>query len=516
MSGLLDYYITEGYTTPEAADPPTPTDYFTRSEDTEYVDSDYWANGYTPRTLSAISDNTILSTMVVFGRAIVDRPPIGRRLLGSANITDAATISVFGVGKLVGETQLNITVGVISSGSSLRVGSSLHTVISSNNTSAQRTRSSGVQTTIISGFTCAAIANKTCAGQLNIITGVSSSGGRLRVSSSSTFNNTLLNGSSSRTRYNSATLLHNGEEVTWENMNSWGEPTQEAWLKRFSVSAVRKVVATALPVEINSTLNSSSGRIRQFSSTCAATSTSSISSNRRLAGSATVNIITALASEGTNAIKGTANFSGVVTLSSVGRAVFFGKSLQTIAATLNSSSGRQRKGSSETPAITTSITISGGRIKRTSTSVDIVTLTSVAGNASSRSGATLNNTVGFSSASSRTRGVIGKLNIAVGARGLGGKRLGAFDVRCGIVVTQNSAGRKFTIEPFRTIRVLPESRTRVANQETRRINTINQTRINIVATHYSSITVLQETRQYRIAHGTLVTRTTLPFKQERE
>ena len=448
MSGLLDYYIAAGYTTPEVADPPSPDDYFVRADDIIWVEAGYVDNGYIQRTFSGVSDTSIFTSVSVIAQS---RPPVEG--VCTANI--ATLVSGSASRSRSGSATINDAFSVDTSISGTKVGETIVTLTSSASVEGARGRSS------------------------------------------------------------SATLWHNGEEVSWENMNTWLEPTQETWQRRVSASAVRLRRGTALNINSTTGVLATATRIKTFSATLNSSATVLGYSSRNSNSSSTTEINSTLSANGITVIHGTSTPNIASSVNSNAFVKFYGTVTTNAATTTVVSSGRIR------PAVIVDQTISGmqvsgGRI-RPSSSECISNLTvTISGSATSRSSATdINSAATVTVEGARSRSGISNPNIIVEVDSLGGKRLGAADLEFQIITSASAQARLFTVEPFRTIRVLPTQRLWNITQETRIINTKIQTRINTATSETRNIRVNEETRDYLIDNGTLVTTSVVPFRQER-
>ena len=336
----------------------------------------------------------------------------------------------------------------------------------------------------------------------SIVAGISALGGKLQTGTIS--NQITATISSTPTKIHStatATLTHAGDDVQWQYADTWAEPKQETWRKRVVVRAsiiVRSAVDT-MPVVFNTTTGGSS--VRTGTVTADIATAVAVNFGRRRPAASTVDVQSNLNSSGISAKTATATMNIAAALNSVGQARQIGSATLNAAVTVVSASGRIRP-FSNINAGNFSLTVSAARTRRVTNSNAITATLSSVGIRKTPFRATLNTVTNITVAASNTRTGTTTANIQAATSTLGGKLIGIANEILPINTGFSSRGLIIQVDPYRTIQVLPELRTRTAIQETRVIGVKNQTLINTVRSESRGIRVLPETRRYLEDRGT--------------
>jgi hypothetical protein len=254
-----------------------------------------------------------------------------------------------------------------------------------------------------------------------------------------------------------------------------------------------------MPVVFNTTTGGSS--VRTGTVTADIATAVAVNFGRRRPAASTVDVQSNLNSSGISAKTATATMNIAAALNSVGQARQIGSATLNAAVTVVSASGRIRP-FSNINAGNFSLTVSAVRTRRVTNSNAITATLSSVGIRKTPFRATLNTVTNITVAASNTRTGTTTANIQAATSTLGGKLIGIANEILPINTGFSSRGLIIQVDPYRTIQVLPELRTRTAIQETRVIGVKNQTLINTVRSESRGIRVLPETRRYLEDRGT--------------
>lgn len=457
MSGLLDFYILAGYTTPESTDPPDSGDYFIRAEDVTYVESGYWDGGYVLRSLSGITDVEI--------NAGLTATAIAPQIEGTAN-------------------NISILTGLIGKGA--------------------RTTKSSSSLSIAAGNTVEGAGVKSASADISGVI-VGSVSAKARLTSSIFLDSTVLSSTSANAVFNNnADLIIQTKDRSWNTAGIWGQPVQQ-WAAILHADASVFRVAEANNIVANGGLASTAETIKPGGATISVVAGVNSIGGQTSQGSVAININTGFAAQGDTELIGTANNIEVnVELSSSAIASQLAYGTLNIAGALLSASGRIRPFVETAPIIST-MTVNCARIRpgvvetaaivaaQTSGNRAVITQTNLAAQA-------VLSTVGNYSVIN-TSSILANADVS----GLGGKRVGmAFNEYFINAATLNTGSFRIRRDPFFTLKVETETRNHLLDQETRKITTIAENRLNTATAETRVIRNLPETRQYYIDRGTLV------------
>ena len=454
MSGLFDYYVSAGYTTPEVADPPSSDDYFIRAQDVTYVESGYWDAGYVLRTLEGISDVSITAGLSASVGPI--------EVEGSAGLSIAAT------------TTNNITrVKPFSSSFSVAANTSI--------------TGAGVKsaTANISGVLNAGVSANARLVSSIIITANSSTA-------------TGANGVFSGT----ATLTTITTDRSWSEAGTWSDIAPPQWAPTLRVTAVVNRIGTANNINASAGLNSNSETIKPGSITANISTGINLLAGKSGFGVATLpTIVAGLTSEGTTNIVGEANNLNInSSLTSSGISVQLAYGTLNITGAVLSASGRIRP-FVETSPIVSSMTIAGSRIRPSSSTLDIIANLNTDGFRAVVNEIQLAVIADTSTVGNYRKPSNSSLDINSNLSSLGGKRIGMAFNEYSINANTSTSGILVRIDPYRTIALEPELRVYQTPVETRKITTIKELRVNTTSGETRSITCRAETRSWLLDRG---------------
>lgn len=454
MSGLFDYYVSAGYTTPEVADPPSSDDYFIRAQDATYVESGYWDAGYVLRTLEGISDVNITAGLsVTVGPIEVE---------GTAGLSIAATFTN------------NITrVKPFSSSFSVTANSS----ITSNGIKSASANISGVLNANVS-------ANARLVSSI-IITANSNTA-------------TGANGVFSGT----ATLTTITTDRSWSEAGTWSDIAPPQWAPTLRVTAVVNRIGTANNINASAGLNSNSETLKPGSITANISTGINLLAGKSGFGSATLpTIVAGLTSEGTTNIVGEANNLDInSSLTSSGQSSQLAYGTLNITGAVVSASGRIRP-FVETSPIVSSMSVSGSRIRPYTATAAVNTLLNSDGFRAVVNEIQLAVILDTSTLGNYRKVINSTLDINTNLSSLGGKRIGMAFNEYRINANTSTSGILVRIDPYRTIATLPELRVRQNPQETRKITTNKELRVNTTSGETRGITCRAETRSWLLDRG---------------
>ena len=455
MSGLFDYYVSAGYTTPEVADPPSSDDYFIRAQDVTYVESGYWDAGYVLRTLEGISDVNITSGLsATVGPIEVEGTANNISIAASLN-SNVKRIRPF-------SSSFSVAVNSSISGSGVKSGSAN-----------------------ISGVLNASVAANARLVSSIIITANSNT---------STSANGVFKGS--------ATLTTITTDRSWSAAGTWSDIAPPQWAPTLRATAVVYRIGTANNINIAGGLNSNGDTVKPGSITANISTSIDLLAGKSGFGVATLpTIVAGLTSAGTTNIVGEANNNNInSSLTSAGQSSQLAYGTLNITGAVVSASGRIRP-FVETSPIVSSMSVAGSRIRPYSANANINTLLDSDGFR-----AVVNEIQLAVIANSSTTGNYRKLtnstlDINANLSSLGGKRIGMAFNEYFINANTNTSGILVRIDPYRTIALQPELRVYQTPVETRKITTIKELRVNTTSSETRSITCRAETRSWLLDRG---------------
>ena len=312
-----------------------------------------------------------------------------------------------------------------------------------------------------------------------------------------------------------AELVESGDEGTWETMLSWAEPYQGVWQKRVYARAVRLLyssstgiitasvtvagattVRSTLTVEDLATLNAVATKITRGSITLNSSITvAPVPSATLTVGSATLNSVSSLTTAAFIKVRASAILNAATTAVSAGGRIrpFFGV---VAAVSAMSVDAKRIRSSTATLDIAGAQLITAIRYQRFSATLNCVTNTATSGARRRTSSITLNNTV-----TTATNG---------------GKLKGVSDFEFNIISEMSRAqGRLVRVDPYRRIRPLIETRTRIVGKEHRDLTVFDELRVSITNCENRIIQVLSEDRVWLIRRGTPTIVREIPYQEER-
>ena len=294
-----------------------------------------------------------------------------------------------------------------------------------------------------------------------------------------------------RTRNSSASLLANVGGTSWQNMNTWQNPTQERW-KGFSVEGIfAKIGKANLTITANVVVN---GRTDIDSDAINIASTTAQSTD----GIRTRNTSSSITTTNTLVVDGVRTRQGIVLKASAGAISVDGVRTRNTSASITSQPailvvGERTVGgivlkASQAQLSATGIVVTFGSATLTSTS-SVLARTAIQGTANlnvtntltSQAGGTRNSTPITSDSTAALTGTGGMI------RGMD-ETFTAFN-------TVLSAMTIYIIDPFRVYHVDSESRTLVIAAESRNFSINRENRVNSVIEENRSYAIDSETRQ---------------------
>ena len=297
MSELFDYYVEEGYTTPESADPPNTADYFIRALDACYAVDDYFADNYTVCIRDAISDTTSSVTVTahpdtdVFGTGSVNLT-VNSSITAGKITGGVATLREAGDDKTWAEMRTWLYPAQESWGQRVRVSAikqvagvaTLDTNLTVSTTGNTFSRSSTVNITNAGTIVISANATVRPGADLTITSSVSAAG--------------------ASGLFGTATLPSNTTVSAAGTYQISVDPPDLSAATTVSARGSNTLVGST-STTLSSSVSAEFGRIRPGSSTHSASSSVSSSAETRSTGSATLNTIAQSTQQATNTIRGT-------------------------------------------------------------------------------------------------------------------------------------------------------------------------------------------------------------------
>jgi hypothetical protein len=458
MSGLLDYYIVAGYTTPESADPPDSGDYFIRAEESIYVEAGYWDGGYVLRSLSGISDVNISSGLSASAVA----PQIEAT---ANNISISAGVSVAGSSKRTFAATIDASVLSSSSATSIKSG------------------------------------EITISGVLN-----ASVTANARLTSSIFLDSTVVQSSSANAVFdNTVELLQVTRDRTWAESGTWATVFPEPWAPRMRTSGFAYRIFSGQLLASAALSGSSNNILPGVVTPISSTVTLTAAGGNVVDGVVSpIGSTASLSARGDTELIGTANNIEINTaVSAEGISVQLAYATLDVEGALLSASGRIRPFVETAPIITT-MTVNCARIRPGVVETAIAVESSTQGNSTTIASLTAGVNSILSTLGNYRVLDTSTINSEVTLSTLGGKRVGmAFNEYLINAGSLNSLSYRLRRDPYFTIVAQPELRNTTNPQETRKIASKTENRLNTTTAETRVIRNLPETRQYYIDRGTL-------------
>jgi len=396
--------------------------------------------------------------------------------------TDLYVASGYVVGQIQGAATLSSSASVTATATHLRLGAATLTSSASITASANRIRTTGADLSGAITATVTATAQKTS---------------DIAISSSFT-----LTASGDRTRIASASLVMTGDEVQWQNAQTWGNARSQIWGPLFSATAIRVLTGVAnLSSSFVLTATAQKTAIGNIVVTGFGSLTASALRIRSGASSLSASFTTT--QTGTSVLQGTANITAFATTVSVGiRSINADPADINASFALTASADRTRSTSAD---LSSSVTVTTNGSFKVSASANLsasFTLQAITGAIASGVIITAG-TFTTTQSAVRIRGVEADLNANFSLTGTGGA---AFLGECNITAFTTIVGvlSIYSIDPFRIYQVDTESRSLQIVEEPRIYTVDFETRINTIESETRNFSVPSETRTLEIQHLTLV------------
>lgn len=442
---------------------------------------------------------------------------IGNLLQGTATISVVSSISAVAQERDYASGSISIASALSASGTGIRPGTSSLSLSSSFAGGARRIRTSSAEPA--SSAAAEASAARTRSSTVSItgvfdptVVGVARRVGEISVGSTSSVSVSAI-----RVRSGSSSIVDAGNETTWSDAGAWYRPKQGTWARRVRVRGSAVFRNNTVSVSISSSvaadafrrrgaadivipgvgqLSANGGVLKPFSATLNITSSiPPVSSETLTVGSATLTV------QGTVSSRGISKFTSGAVLPIVGSV---------------SVQGTRRKTFSASVSIEGSALADAVKIARSS--ADLLAATTVLSTSIRYQRGTV-----IAAANSQIAAIPGRRRPGVSEQNIvgsisinGGKLLGiANEVLAGEFQISRALGRFINIDPYRTIDVEPELRTRKILSETRIIPVDLETGVNSVRAENRVIKVPAESRYWLIDVGTLTTVSLDPIDRER-
>jgi hypothetical protein len=365
-------------------------------------------------------------------------------------------------GVALGEANLSSTASLTVTATNIRPGAATLSASASTSASADRTRTTGAD--LLGSFTVTAGAN------------------------------TQFNGS--------ASLVMTGDEVQWQNAQTWGNARSQIWGPLFSATAIR--VLTGVANLSSSFVLSATGQntaIGNIVVTGFGSLTASALRTRSSSSSLSASFTTT--QSGTTVITGTANLTAFATTVSVGIRRVDGDPADINANFALTASAERTRSTTASLSSSATLTASGNFNIRASANLSAsFTLQAITG--AIASGVIISaGTFTTTQSAVRIRGVEADLNANFSLTGTGGA---SFLAECNITAFTTIVGTLsiYSIDPFRIYQVDSESRALEIVEEPRIYTVDFETRINTIESETRNFSVPSETRTLEIQHLTLV------------
>jgi hypothetical protein len=457
--------------------------------DLVYITDGYWPDNYTTVTHRGVASTS--STVSVSASAQVI-PPNGATLPITGNLSSVGNAVFDNSATLNNTTALSSTaITAILAQATLQGQGDIS--ITGNKIAAGSATLNGVFSPTVS-------ANAKFAGvtQLDIRASVSATGGQ-----TIGFSGTL--------------DIYGGSETAWADAGIWGYPTQEQWSKVVSVQG-RKITDTSATLPVAADLTITAVKTAVSTITVDDLATVSVSAGKITNTSSTLDISASIAPVQSETLTtGSATLDITATQSAAGFAKVQASATLDAATTQVSSGGRIRPFAG-IHAATSSVSATAKRTRDHSATLDIAGAQLITAIRYQRFSATLsgNADIQIQSNAARIRTSSATTNTEANLSANGGKLKGVADLVLEIQSTWvRAAGKVVRLDPYRKIKLLPESRTAQTGPETRKITALEENRLNNTAAEQRELIVLPESRVWRIQRGTPTIISTIPYEEER-
>ena len=305
-----------------------------------------------------------------------------------------------------------------------------------------------------------------------------------------------------RTRTASASLVMTGDEVQWQNAQTWGNARSQIWGPLFSATAIRLLTGVAnLSSSFVLSATAQKTAIGIISVTGFGSLTAAALRTRSSSSSLSASFTTS--QTGTTVRTGTANLTAFATTLSVGIRRVDGDPADINANFALTASAERTRGASA--SLSSSATVSTTGSFKVSASANLsasFTLQAITG--AIASGVIISaGTFTTTQSAVRIRGVEADLNANFNLTATGGA---SFLASCHITAFTTLVGvlSIYSIDPFRIYQVDTESRSLQIVEEPRIYTVDFETRINTIESETRNFSVPSETRTLEIQHLTLV------------